>query len=666
MRIEYNCKLMVTVLLGILLSGSLGAQKIITDIHPETGAIIRMSVEGDPHRMNWILQTDGSQYKWITSQYGWGLGRVQIDNTVYSWSKAASIYNGKTVYHIGNQVDLIVTRQNDGDDLIEEYQFQNITDSPVTLSHIEIYTPFNDNYPDAATCMTQRAHAHIWAGGHAAYINAIRMGAEAPHLGLMMTEGAIPGYSIRERSSKKGSSNFRGVIGLNPESVTLKSKKHYKIAWRLFSHKGYDDFNTQLLEKGGTLASCEKYVYEVGETAVVTLRDKKRKKQIRVPVMRTGEMRIDCPMGRGRSTYVVIDAISSVEHLIDARANFILDKQQYKDKTNPRYGAFLPYDTENKELYLDYMHENRRDDLNEGAERLGMGIFLALRYQQIKDPKIKEALIEYANFIRTQLQKPDYETWSKIEKKGRRRAYNYPWVANFFFEMFNVTGEREYLYHGYRTMRAMDRIFGHKFYAIETPAIKSIRLLSENGFRSEADTLMEDYRKLAESYIQYGTNYPKSEVNYEQSIVAPSVTFVAQMYLLTKEPRYLEFVRKTMPILEAFTGFQPSCHLNEIAVRHWDGYWFGKYKIWGDTFPHYWSTLNAVAYAYYSHCTGDDSYMDKAKNILTNNLCQFFEDGSASCAYIYPDYVDDLKTGFYEPMANDQDWALVFYLEWMR
>ncbi|MEB3374657.1 hypothetical protein SFC43_20155 [Bacteroides sp. CR5/BHMF/2] len=72
---------------------------------------------------------------------------------------------------------------------------------------------------------------------------------------------------------------------------------------------------------------------------------------------------------------MVIDAISSVEHLIDARANFILDKQQYKDKTNPRYGAFLPYDTENKELYLDYMHENRRDDLNEGAERLGMGIF---------------------------------------------------------------------------------------------------------------------------------------------------------------------------------------------------------------------------------------------------------------------------------------------------
>ena len=39
-----------------------------------------------------------------------------------------------------------------------------------------------------------------------------------------------------------------------------------------------------------------------------------------------------------------------------------------------------------------------------------------------------------------------------------------------------------------------------------------------------------------------------------------------------------------------------------------------------------------------------------------------FEDGKASCAYIYPNRVNGVKAGFYDPYANDQDWALVYYL----
>ena len=32
------------------------------------------------------------------------------------------------------------------------------------------------------------------------------------------------------------------------------------------------------------------------------------------------------------------------------------------------------------------------------------------------------------------------------------------------------------------------------------------------------------------------------------------------------------------------------------------------------------------------------------------------------CAYLYPYKIDGVKGQFYDPYANDQDWALVYYL----
>lgn len=126
--------------------------------------------------------------------------------------------------------------------------------------------------------------------------------------------------------------------------------------------------------------------------------------------------------------------------------------------------------------------------------------------------------------------------------------------------------------------------------------------------------------------------------------------------------KYLDEASRQLPQLEAFASFQPDYHMNEIAIRHWDGYWFGKREMWGDVYPHYWSTLTAAAYHYYSQCTGDASYQCRAENIVRNNLCLFFEDGKASCAYVYPYRVNGVRAGFYDPFANDQDWALVYYL----
>jgi len=208
----------------------------------------------------------------------------------------------------------------------------------------------------------------------------------------------------------------------------------------------------------------------------------------------------------------------------------------------------------------------------------------------------------------------------------------------------------------------MFRQFGYGFYAIGIPVQSGLNALKDAGMNKEYKQLLKDFIKTGDVFVDNGLNYPAHEVNYEQSIVAPAIQFLAQLYLETGIRKYLDEVKRQMPVLESFNGFQPSYHLNEVAIRHWDGYWFGKQEMFGDTFPHYWSTITGAVYHYYALCTGDDSYQKRAENIVRNNLCLFFEDGKASCAYMYPYKINGIKAQFYDTYANDQDWALVYYL----
>lgn len=126
--------------------------------------------------------------------------------------------------------------------------------------------------------------------------------------------------------------------------------------------------------------------------------------------------------------------------------------------------------------------------------------------------------------------------------------------------------------------------------------------------------------------------------------------------------KYLSNAKKILPVAENFCGLQPDYRLHEIAIRHWDGYWFGKHQMFGDTFPHYWSAISGMVYYYYSLATGESSYLARAKEVVRNNICNVFEDGSATCAFVYPRRVNGEKAHFADVFANDQDWALAFYL----
>ena len=639
------------------------AQNIVYKTAPATGAIAEMQISGDPTGMNWILKTDKSQYPWVTEKYGWGLGYLTVNGTRMEWEKPTTTLPAKAedVTYKAGDITVSVKRTALGDGFEESYTFTNNGNAKARLTDMGIYTPFNDNYPNAELCMKARCHAHIWAGGSAAYVELLRMSGQGDGIGLMVTEGKISDYDVWERGNDRAYSNFRGVIALCPNDTVLDAGRSMTVAWRVFRHEGTSSFYQKLQEYGGAVVSSPKYVYQVGETAKVTLATKAGKVKKSVKITKPGEVTVGFSYDKDKTTFAKLLGVSSYEGLIEKRINFILDHQQLHAPNDPRNGAFMVYDNEADSIYLNN-GPRRSDDTDEGRERLGMGILLAKWCELHPNERIKNALVSYAKFVRNHLQAPDYRVYHSMLDTKRNRGYNYPWVADLYFRMFDITGNKQYAKDGYGTMKAFFRTCGYGFYAIEIPVQESLSALKKAGMTAEHDSLLIDYKRTAAKFMANGLNFPTHEVNYEQSIMAPATQFMTQIYLATGDKEYLDCAKMMMKPLESFTAYQPSYHLNEIAIRHWDGYWFGKKQMYGDTFPHYWSTENATAYYYYAKSTGDKSYQKRAENIVRNNLCLFFEDGKASCAYLYPRRVNGEKAQYYDTFANDQDWALVAYL----
>lgn len=193
------------------------AQGITYQTDVNTGAISKLGINNDAYKMNWVLSPDGTQYKWVTSQYGWGLGFLTVNDEKLTWQKPMSA----NTYKAGD-ILITVKRKLVNGELFEEYTFKNTGKTAANITDWGIYTPWNDNYPSASECMTNRCNAHIWAGDNAAYAFAIRMGdkgvlteyaknkkekdkntvIEGGNIGLMLTKGSLPDYEEWERKRK--------------------------------------------------------------------------------------------------------------------------------------------------------------------------------------------------------------------------------------------------------------------------------------------------------------------------------------------------------------------------------------------------------------------------------------------------------------------------------
>ena len=136
---------------------------------------------------------------------------------------------------------------------------------------------------------------------------------------------------------------------------------------------------------------------------------------------------------------------------------------------------------------------------------------------------------------------------------------------------------------------------------------------------------------------------------------------------LVGEPAYRKYALSTwLPELEACLGRQPAWCSHDIGLHHWDGFWFGKLKMWGDTLPHDWNGTAAEAFREVARATGDQRYAARARAIVRQTLGLFEPDGRAHCVFICPDRVDGKPGKVFDPLMNDQDWALAFYLAIVR
>ena len=580
-------------------------------------------------------------------------------------------------------LDVEVKSEKRGDIVKEEYIFTNNTDKDIftCLTDIGIYTPFNDDYTSAEECMTNKCHAHIWCGGKISYVMALRMGGEAPHLGLVLNSGSIGGYSV-ERDIKRAS-NDRGDFILHPSPFSLAPGESYTVSWTLFFHDGKEDFYTKAAQycKKFLNVHADKYVLFGGETSNVEIKTnfsftendvqillnheridftvKNNSVLFQAKTDACGELKYQICIG-GVHTYLRMIVLPALTELAASRCRFITKKQQYHKDSSRLNGAYLVYDNESNSMFYSPLY-----DYNGGRERIGMGLLIALYLQTKHDADMEKSLSDYAEYVRRELVNEEtgevYNDYMRDD--SYKRLYNAPWFALFYVEMYKLYKDRGYLITAYKIIMNYYENGGSEFYPIELPAAELINLMRSEDMNAEK--LTEQFLRHADRIAETGTKYPSSEVNYEQSIVAPAADILLKAYMLTNDEKYLSAAKRQIDVLELFNGLQPDYHLYETAIRHWDGYWFGKRRMYGDTFPHYWSALTANVYSDYARITHDNEYLKKAEYSFRGVMSLFMLDGSASCAYVYPVTVNGERAEYYDPYANDQDWGLYYMLKYM-
>jgi hypothetical protein len=345
--------------------------------------------------------------------------------------------------------------------------------------------------------------------------------------------------------------------------------------------------------------------------------------------------------------------------IVERRVRFILDHQRPTGLADSRRFAFVPYDNETGLTIL----PGAWRDWSDARERVGMALLL----QGARDrgwgdvAELTEALAGYQQFVTDQLVDADGTVADDSLHKDRVRLYNFPWFARFLLGQDQVDG----------AVRILDRYYelgGNQFLAFDLgPLLRELAArLDSSGRGQDASRMLDHLARHARTFVEYGDDLPPHEVNYEQSMVAPLLELLVAAYRAapgTIEPAELD---RRLPWLTAFAADQPDVRLRHIPIRHWDGYWFGALRSWGDVFPHYWSVLSAAVFLNWP-----DELVDPAvgarlraagEAILRANLVNFCPDGSATCAFVYPSAVNNRPAHLADPLANDQDWALVYAL----
>ncbi|MBQ2613732.1 MAG: hypothetical protein IJB80_00165 [Clostridia bacterium] len=644
-------------------------------LDPRTGCVSSIMITDDPHQMNWCLMPH--QWGSLSLQRPTELGRRNdAENTLLEFSESE---NESVSVYSNNRIKTTVKRNFTSEgNFKESYTFQNILNTDILLrkGELGIYTPFRDEQKPAPVSLTQCSHTHIWCGESEAWLNALRQGDSKQNLGLVLTEGSIDAYSIDGDNARvlKGT---RGCILLHPEAVDLLPGESLTISWELFVHQGKEDFTQKILSYGKLLPVAPRYTVFAGEPITFTFSTDAKDVRItlrneEIPYTRNGTtVSVSyLPQKEGEHTFrIVADnkhthinvwATAAFEEVLKRRIDFIVDHQQYHREGSQLDGAYLIYDTEEKRLYYDSLFS----DHNACRERLGMALLIARYLQSHQNEKFYQSLMQFVTFVKREvLEVTTGQVFNEVGKDPSfLRLYNAPWMITLMAELFFLTKEEEYLDIIHKAVKFYYGQGGGKFYPNGLSMELTINALKEGNKPEYLNDVLGYFRQHVQNMIEVGLNYPEMECVYEQTIVTSPATYIPEMGLITGDPSYGKHILDHLAVLDRFSGMQPDFRNNEMAIRFWDDYWFGKGGLYLDTL-HYWCCLTARSFSCYSRLTGEQSYQEKAENCIRNCFCLFKADGSASCNLALPFAVDNHPGDFFDAWANDQDFALYFAMQ---
>ena len=102
---------------------------------PATGGMTNLCVGADTFGMNFVHQANGRDFPdSLGPRFRWGLGSVKVDGRPCAWEKPSGADGGRLVYRPAEGLEVRVERRADGGDLVERYEFANVSSRTLALS----------------------------------------------------------------------------------------------------------------------------------------------------------------------------------------------------------------------------------------------------------------------------------------------------------------------------------------------------------------------------------------------------------------------------------------------------------------------------------------------------------------------------------------------------
>ena len=639
-----------------------------------TGAPRELTSPLDPYKMNWIR-----------GDYPWGTVIGTEPRRVEKTDRGVRLYGENEDKTLG----VVVERYMENGKYRETYTLVSLSDSaPVVLDDtVGIVFPYNDLFDKKENMLYTRCNSHIFCAEDICRIHSVKLCGRGPYLVQRALSGRFSGYGLLcDICAAWIASHDRGSIVLYPQKRVLGRGESASFAFEFYfsdqrepispitadRYSGFigDAFSITVdwcepIESLSAEVGDEPIAFEVSEnraTAGITF-DSIGAKTVNFTV-------------NGKKTWIRLNVLEPLESILERRARFITEKQQYEGEDPRLQGAYLIYDRETDSLY----YNKGFADHNCARERLSMGALVAASLARKYDPRIADSLRKHRTFIEREIL--DVNTGDvKDGIDGKRvRLYNFPWVSTYYLEWYRFSGEVECLKIAARVLNRYYELGGA---GQESPCIEAFEILGHlksEGLDTEYRRLREEFLSHADSIYERRTKSTSEEVSCANGMMNLMSTFVAQAYLLTGDRKYLEHIDDLLKISECFYDEQPDHRMFGIALRHWDMYWFGKKKSYGDTYPQWLSALTAQMYYFCDRAMGTDHSRLVRENLL-GNCCVYFEDGFAACGYLYPkritvfssrpDHTNSMRPlgvwqgERFDEFANDQDWALYYAVKYL-